>query len=447
MFNDRRTRFGNTPALISRVATLAATAALTAMSGCDVLDSIAGSSCPTFAAGYDQELQSSGLLVETIPAQPENFPMGLVLNTRAINWLFARLADTELPEISESFGVLGQDITLIVQPEIPLLAIGGNARCPACLSAAVPLSIGVGINNPDPPRGSGQLMLQMPVSMVPVDNRKTSLVAQFQGLEITGIDIDLPVQVPNTILQPAEDLAADLLDDYLSSRFRDAKIATFDSWELGQGQILLAGRGPFVYPESGTMLVAMQSNLPLAGTTTLDVLTTLPEGADMGFVFHPGLLLALSRRMNFEGVVPSEVDDAGNSFDGASEGPANRVTLQAMETTEEGLLRTSARIWRTDSFCGTADLQASMGLSIGDNGFAFTVQDVEITGGQGFGSLLGNSWAGGELLNSLLSTLDITVNYDQIFGGERAEQAEMGTFQANIDARGISVYLNIIDGV
>ena len=438
---------GRTPAIRTGVALFVAAAALTSMAGCEVLDSVAGSSCSTFVTEYDQELQSSGLLLEAIPAQPENFPMGLVLNTRAVNWLFARLADTELPEISESFRVLGQEISLVVQPEIPLLAIGGNTRCPQCLSAAVPLSIGVGINNPNPRRGSGQMMLQMPVNMLPVDNRKTSLVAQFQGLEITGIDIELPVDIPANVLQPAEDLAADLLSDYLSSRFENAKIATFDSWELGQGQILLAGRGPFVYPESETMLIAMQSNLPLGQTTTLDVQTTLPEGADMGFVFHPGLLLSLSRRMNFEGVVPSEVDDAGNSFDSSSGGASNRVTLQSMETTDDGLLRTSARIWRTDSFCGTADLQASMGLSIGDNGFAFTVQDVEITGGRGFGSLLGNSWAGGELLNSLLSTLDITVNYDQIFGGERAEQAEMGTFQANIDARGITVYLNIIDGV
>ena len=447
MFNDTRTSFGRKPSHRSLGVMLAATAVLSGMAGCDVLDSIAGSSCSTFVAEYDQEMQSSGVLLETIPAQPQNFPMGLVLNTRAINWLFARLADTELPEISESFRVLGQEVSLVVQPEIPLFAIGGNARCPECLSAVVPLSIGVGINNPDPRRGSGQLMLQMPVTMVPVDNRKTSLVAQFQGLEITGIDIELPVDLPANVLNPAEDLAASLLTEYLASRFRDARIATFDSWELGQGQILLAGRGPFVFPESETMLIAMQSNLPLAQTTTLDVQTTLPEGADIGFVFHPALLLSLSRRMNFEGVVPSEVDDAGNSFDSASGEAGNRVTLQTMETTEDGLLRTSARIWRTDSFCGTADLQASMGLSIGDGGFAFTVQDVEITGGRGFGSLLGNSWAGGELLNSLLSTLDITVNYNQIFGGERAEQAEMGTFQANIDARGITVYLNIIEGV
>jgi hypothetical protein len=39
----------------------------------------------------------------------------------------------------------------------------------------------------------------------------------------------------------------------------------------------------------------------------------------------------------------------------------------------------------------------------------------------------------------------VTINYDQIFGGERTEQAEMGAFQANIDARGITVYLNVVD--
>ena len=49
----------------------------------------------------------------------------------------------------------------------------------------------------------------------------------------------------------------------------------------------------------------------------------------------------------------------------------------------------------------------------------------------------------GPLVDKLLSTLEVTVNYDQIFGGEAAEQTQMAPFQANIDGRGVSVYFNL----
>lgn len=425
---------------------LLAAVASTSQVGCDLANQLLDSSCTDFSAQYDEELQKSGLLAEAIPQSPDNFPMGVVINNRAVNYLFAKLADTDLPELRESFQVLGQRITLVVAPEIPLLAIGGDERCRECLAAAVPFGIGIGINNTNPPLGGGQLDAQMPVSMIAQDDRKTSLVASFEGLTVTGLTVDLPANIPANVLSPAEDIAADLLTTYLQSRFASARIATFDSWELGRGEILLAGRGPFIFPEQETMLIAMQSNLKLEGAPDLEVQSTLPEGADIGFVFHPGLLLSLSQRMNYEGVVQNSVDDAGNSA--APSASSNRVTLQTMATTDEGLLRTGARLWRTGSLCGTADLQASLGLSIGPGQFAFTVQDVEITGGEGFGSLLNaDSWAGGEFINSLVSTLDITVNYDQIFGGETGDAAEMGAFSFNIDGRGITVYLNVLQGI
>jgi hypothetical protein len=431
----------NAPRLLPILAALCATP----LAGCDLANDLLNSNCSDFDQQYQDDLATSAVLNETIPATPENFPMGVVLNNRAVNYLFARLAETNLPEIRESFRVLGQEVTIVIAPEIPLLAIGGNDACRECLAASVPFGIGVGFNNENPPLGGGQLDAQMPVTMLAIDNRKTALTAQFEGLTVTGLTVEIPGDLPSNVLDPAEDIAARALTSYLQTRFRSARIATFDSWELGAGEILLAGRGPFIFPEQETMLVAMQSNLPLTGAPDLQVQSAMPEGADIGFVFHPGLLLSLTRRMNYEGVVENSVNDEGNSFDGDS---SNKVTLQTMESTDEQLLRTTARLWRTDSLCGTADLSASLGLSVGPGQFAFTIQDVEITGGEGFGSLLNaDSWAGGQFIDSLVDTLNITINYDQIFGGEEGSPAEMGPFQFNIDSRGVSVYLNVLEGV
>lgn len=418
---------------------LAASAAL-GLAGCEELTSALNGDCTTYESEYAVELDKSGELLPTISASSESFPMALVLNQVAINDLFARLSDTQLPVLSESIRLLGQEVTLSVQPEIPLLAIGGNQACIDCLSASVPFSLGVGFNNAEPPTRGGIIDVQMPVGLIPEGDRKTILNAGFESLQVTGITADFG-DVGNTAVTALEPLLTTLLEDWLRTRFQKQPIATLDSWTLGQGEVLLAGRGPFVYPDSGTMVIAMQSNLPTDAGTDLEVQTALPDGADIGIVFHPNLLLAMSRRMNYEGVIPSDVDDAGNSAVG--DGGTMSVTLQQMNTTDDGLLQTSARLWRTDSFCGTADLTAALGLTVEPGTFAFSVQDVQIADGQGFGSLFTNDWVAGSFMDSLLTTLDFTVNYDQVFGGEVEEQSQMGAFQANIDGRGVSVFLNV----
>lgn len=188
-------------------------------------------------------------------------------------------------------------------------------------------------------------------------------------------------------------------------------------------------------------MIAMQSNLLVGDNSTFDAQSSLPEGADIGFVFHPNLLLSMTRRMHYEGVIPQGYTESGQLADGSA---STNVTFQSMNTDEDGLLRTGATLYRTDNLCGTAGLAASFGLQLEPGTFAFSVQDIAITDGDGIGSLFTqDAWGTGPLVDQLLSTLEFTVNYDQVFGGEAGEQSEMAPFQANIDGRGISVYFNL----
>ncbi len=407
---------------------------------CD-LATLLGGDCGTYKASWEQEFASAGELAPNITASTDAFPMAMMLNTNAINELFRRLSDAELPTLSQSFRVLGQEVGVAVRPEIPLLQIGGDTRCPSCLSANVPFNLGLGFGSSPPPVGGGAISVQMPVGMIPDSDQKTALVASFQSLDVTGVEIDVGSSAASSLVDTAEPIINTLLTAWLRSRFENARIATLDSWALGRGEVLLAGRGPFVHPETGTLVVAMQSNLKTAAGTALSVDPTLPAGADVGFVFHPQLLLSMSRRMNYEGVIPQGYDAAGQADDG---GPV-RLTLQSMTSNDQGLLTTTTRLHSVDSLCGTADLQASLGLIVEPGKFAFTVQDIGFAGGQGAGSLFGASdWVTSQFVDAMLSTLDFTVNYDQVFGGEAGDQAQMGAFRASIDARGVGVYLNVI---
>jgi len=410
--------------------------------GCDSLDGVFGGQCENFSSQYATDLAKSGELHAEISQATEHFPMALVLNQVAVNTLFQQLSDLALPTLRQNLMILGQEVTIAIDPQIPLLGIGGNQRCIECFSANVPFSIGIGFNNNDPPRGSGALAVQMPIGLMAEGDRKSALVASFQSLEVTGFQLDVGGSVGNNVLTAIEPVINTLLTEFLRSRFENARVATFDSWAIGQGDVLLAGRGPFVFPEQQTIMIAMQSNLKIDDGSSLAVQSQLPEGADIGFVFHPNLMLAMSRRMNYEGVIPHEYDGTGEP----SANGGTQLSMMSMDSNDEGLLRTNARIWRTKSFCGTADLTAALGLVVEPGRFAFQVQDVQIVDGQGAGQLLSNSdWIASGFVNSLLDTLDFTVNYDQVFGGEVQSQAPMSAFRATIDAQGISVFLNIVD--
>lgn len=435
-----------------RLHSLLAALSLTAMAGgCDAIGGFTAAlsgDCDAYASTYLSELEAGGALASTVPDTPEGFAMGLVLNQRAVNDLFQRLGDTELPELSQGIPVpvLG-DVTLAVQPSLPTLGIGGDASCVDCFRADVPFSISVGLGGAPAQVASGQLGAQMPLGMRPAADQKTALVASFQSMQVTRLDVTLgenPGSVVNAIVDQIEPVSEALLTRYLQDRFEDAKVATFDTWALGDGEVLLAGRGPYVFPESETIVIAMQSNLVLPSTpfaqARLDEQARLPEGADLGVIFDPGILLSMTRRMHYEGVIPQDYDVAGQSVSGGG----SALTFQSMSAEPDGLLRAAATLYRTDNLCGTADVSAALGLTVEPGTFAFSVRDFSITDGQGLGSLFSeDSWLTGPFVDQLLTTLDFTVNYDQIFGGEALEQGDMSAFQANIDARGVSVFFNL----
>lgn len=427
-----------------------ATGALLPLLGCELGDSFG--TCGEFSRDYQDEIRKSGELLTSVPATAESFAMGLLLNQNAVNYLFQQLADTSLPQLTQSVTVLGQTLNLAVEPRIPLFQIGGDRVCPDCITADVPFTMGVGINRNQPSMGTGTISVQMPLGMVAESDRKTTLVAGFRNLGVRSLTIDTGLDVADFAVDAAEPVITTLLTGWLRSRFDSAPVASFDSWELGRGEVLLAGRGPFVDHDAGTILVAMQSNLKLNDGTTVDADPRLPAGADIGIVFHPELLLSMTRRMNYEGVIPAHYEADGTASArtplNAAGTPSGGVsmTLTTMASTNDQLLRVGSRLWSTKGLCGSADVLASMGLELEPGRFAFAIRDVQVTETAGIGQIFTQTdTLTNGLLTSVVDTLDLTVNYDKIFGGESETQSRMGPVRATIDSRGISVFLNVLD--
>ncbi len=399
--------------------------------------------CTAYEVEYESYFLSGGNLRPVVPDSVDDYAMAMILNTAAVNELFRRLGDTDFPVLSTSVDVLGMEISVGVEPDIPNLSIGGTASCPDCFHADVDITPYLAINGYQIPAGAGVLGVQMPAGMVPIDDRQTELVAFFQELEVTDLDVDLGNDLANAYYDYVEPVLLLLLTEYLQWRFEDALIATFDSWPLGEGEVLLAPRGPFIYPEFETMVMPIQTNLILDSFTPLEDQIELPDGADIGIVFHPNLLVAMARRMNYENVIPEGYDGDGNA---APDGPV-KLTISHMDSDPMGLLRTNARLWMLEDLCGTADMAVSMGISADTESFTLAVSDVAITEGEGFGAVLAEAdWMISEMTNSLVNVLEITINYDQMLGGEEGELAEMSPFQFNIDGRGMTFYFNLLQG-
>lgn len=399
-----------------------------------------GTSCASYTDEYQAELSASGQLAARIPSGTGDAAMALVLSQDALNRLFRELADVALPELAQSADVGGIPLGLSIRPALPLLQIG-SADCVDCLDARVPFDLGLVLGGLDLPRGSGALSVRLPVGMEPVDARRTAFVARFQSAEVLQLELDLPSRVSGAF-EAVEPIVSRALTALLQSRFEDVEIATLDSWEIGRGEVLLAARGPVVDHAAGTVTLALQSNLPVARGSQAPAASTLPPGAELGVVIHPALLGAMGRRMLFEGEIPQAYDAQGNAVaDGST-----RFTLASVGSDESGLLRARSTLWQSDGLCGAADVSASIGVSAGPRGVTLALGDVEVSNGRGSGRLLEHADdLAGSYLDALLETLSVTINYDAILAGERGTPAEVETFQLNVDGRGISLYLDLVD--
>ena len=118
-----------------------------------------------------------------------------------------------------------------------------------------------------------------------------------------------------------------------------------------------------------------------------------------------------------------------------------------MTSDDLGLLRTESKLWFVEDLCGTATMAASMEMTVDSSSFTFGVTDFEISEGDGIGLVLSeNDWLISGMMNALLDTMRITVNYDQVFGGEAATQPEMDPVTFAINGRGVQLYFNFLPG-
>jgi hypothetical protein len=399
------------------------------------------SSCTEHSASFDGVVAVEGQLAQAseVP-QIEPYPMAMVLSQDAVNKLFAAVASAEIPDIVLEDNSL-VPVKLTLSPALPLIQVGGEGLCVSCLLTEVGFGIGVEVAGVGA-SGAGAGRFQFPLFMDPQGLENTAVMAQFG--QSTLLSVNLTVDgLSDSIMDVIEPMVANAVTGLIRNQYGDTKLFDIKAWEIGDGDVKLVGQGPHIDAGQRTIVIGMQSNLVRPTGASIAWNPSLPEGADVGLQFHPELISSMIGRMMHEGHIPRSYDAAGKT----SVAGEHQVTLSSMSATDNDLLRSSFRLWRTGGgFCGFADLQADLGLSISDRQLSFQVQNVLVTDSAGAGDLLqlGSDWLGSDFLSNLINYSQLTVNYNELaIPGNKKADMSAESFRLSLDAQGLSLFLNI----
>ena len=413
---------------------------LLASTGCEVLSSASNNAaCGTHSDDYTKALEDEGKLSEGV-AEDGPYPMSIIVSQAALNTLFEAVAGVDLPAITLVEDPLGFPISLTIHPELPLFKIGGEMGCEECILTEMGFGLTVGFSGTEA-FGHGAGAFQFPLGLQPNGLESTKVLAGLASASLVSIDLDIGID--DSIMNAIEPFIATATTAIIQETLGDTELFEMGAWDIGDGDVKLLARGPIIDADAGTVVLGIHSNLirPLSGTVALN--NTLPEGIDIGMQFHPELIQTMVQRMMHEGHV-------GRSYDmlGAEDQEGDhKVTLNFMQSGDSELLTSSFRLWRTGGgFCGYADMQADLGVSISDRAISLDVANLAVTEGVGAGELLlaADDWYQSNFTEDLLHFSELTINYDEFtLPGDKAADLGAESFLLELDGSGLNVFLNI----
>ncbi len=392
--------------------------------------------CGTDQAAYQEAIADDGALLSAVPSEGP-YPMALVISQPAINELLQKTSQISLDPIRETHD-WGR---LRVTPTFPVLSIQELADCPTCILADLSLDLWLDVEGAGTFDGSVAVQAGVPLLLGAVSDRETDVIAGLGQVVIAGLNVTVE-GFDTSEIPELNGILAGLAQDFLRDEFGDKTLTRLDSFQVGQGDVFLAGRGLRIFPEQKTLLLGLHTNLVLPPATTLAEQATLPEGTDLSLQFHPGLLLSMGERLLFEGEIPRDYDQEGNAADGGDD----HVLLRTMDASDAGALHTVFRVWRTGGGgCGFVDVASDLSLALTGGQITIAADNLEVVEGEGAGAFLAEAdWLAGDFLQAFTDNLELTVNYREMSVGDSEEDAQVAASGLFVDGRGLTVHLDLL---
>ena len=436
------------------------------------LGNLLGEGCEASQEGLSEFLEDEGALSAEI-AEEGPYPMSIIVSQDSLNRMFAAVAEEDIDpieiDLTDELDV-GFNVALQVDPDLPLIQIDAVEDCPTCIVTDVAFGVKIKISS-FTIGAQGHAVYQFPISIVPQGLDATFVYANFeqsafQVLEVRVTD-DGNFSIPffdlsaNDILELADPYIREYVNEYVTSTYQEVELFQLEPWEIGNGDVKLLGRGPILYPENRTLVLGIHTNLVRPLDSSVEIEPALPEGADIGMQFHPELVQAMVQRMMHEGHIEREYDQSGSTMMSMSaeeqmseesflDDEGFQVTLSTLQQSEiaSGLLSAGFTMWQTEgSLCGSAELRAELGVSIGDGGVNLTAQEIRIERGEGvFGFLAetADQWLNSDFMRDVVDVSEFTLNYDELnLPGNKKAEMSAETFRLEIGGSGFNIFLNL----
>lgn len=383
-------------------------------------------SCRGLERGYDCDEQADNLtmalaergkLKETIPDRGP-YPMLMAMSEDGVNQMVAgQLGGALNLNVEQRIGPMLISFTTLGEPELILEHVAG---CETCFRMHLEYDINVLLDDMGIINGIGETDVAVPLR-VEKDGQDSLLIAGFDEgifanfqITIAGVDLDQYTQI--------RDFVRDQVYDAFNAGLGPMTLLRLAPFSLGDGDILMKARQPFVNPDEKSIVLGVATNLDIPLGIGLDTKVAVSDKAPMVIKFHSDIFQEMARRLLREGTIPRSYNENG---DPAPEGEfaASIEKLEAEPADGNNPLATLFRVWRTTGeYCGYAEVDMPLFLELNAGIINVRPGDIEVVDGEGVGAaaledenlVAENTKLVSNFKQSLADQVSLTVNYNDI---------------------------------
>lgn len=379
--------------------------------------------CEDQEAAFRELAAREGSLLDPTP-KGEPYPVAIKLSEEGLNRLLEGVVGQDVPFTGELPFVWfsGPGTLQFEATSPPLIELESLEGCPTCVQYSFDFNVVLIGANLDPQgAGVGSVKFRIPMTLEPDGERATLLFADYSKLRVQDLWLSA------FGLETEEHMAlvaalAQFMEEEIQASYGKTQLLRLDSWELGKNQIRLLARKLIVFPEQGTLALAMQSNLPLPPGGGLELNGEMPMGVPMLVDFDIALFEGMVERLLHEGEIPRVYDKHGDPDEDGNYG----VTLDHIQGAPAGqeFMTSQFKVWRfADGYCGYA--VAQMDLDVGFDpveGVSITASEVVVLSGFGSGAVAAqeqslvdrNQQVVDNFREGVASNLATTINYNAL---------------------------------
>ncbi len=405
--------------------------------------------CEDYDAQFRATADSEGILLPNVP-KGEPYPVALKFSEDGLNKLLEGVVDNDVPFTGELpfFWFTGPGTLLFEPTSDPVIDLESLEGCPTCVQYSLDFNVVLlGADGDFEGAGIGTVKMRIPLELRQEGEDEVVLFADYSRLRIQ----DLWLSAFGLETEEHESLVgavAIIMEEEIQESFGQTDLLRLSSWEISDDIKLLA-RKLIVFPEQDTLVLAMQSNLPLPAGGGLAIDGEMPMGVPMTVDFDTAIFRSMIERLLAEGKIARIYDE-----DGEADPEGNyAVTVDSLVGAPNSNKFTAQfKVWRiADGYCGYAVASMDIDVDLNEEGeVVLTPGEVVVLEGEGSGAVAAeekqlvedNQKVVDQFKAGVASNLETTINYDGL--GMEGSLIYFETLAVDVEPERLSTWIDFL---